>query len=61
MCLSTVRKESDPDDILMEFVSRITVKGDKVTLTDVFGATKTVTGSLTFADLEGAEVRIACS
>ena len=60
MCLSTVRRDSDPEDILMEFVSRINIDGDKITLTDVLGAQKTLTGSLTYADLEGAEIRIAC-
>ena len=61
MCLSTVRRDSDPGDILMEFVSRITIDGERITLTDVMGAQKTFTGSLTYADLEGAEIRIALS
>lgn len=60
MCLSTVRRESDPDDILMEYVSKIVINGDQITLTDLMGVKKTITGSLTYADLTGAEIHIAC-
>ena len=44
----------------MEYVSRIRVDGDRITLTDIMGAEKTVIGKLTLADLTGAVVQIDC-
>ena len=35
MCLSTVYKATEPDSIIMEYVSKIQVDGDRITLTDV--------------------------
>ena len=32
MCLSTVVKEKDPESVIMEYVSRISIDGDKITL-----------------------------
>ncbi len=61
MCLSTVVKESNPDDIIMEYVSSLTVKGDSIILTDMMGEQKIVQGTLTFADLTGALIRIDTS
>ncbi len=61
MCLSTARKVSDPDVVLMEYVSKIKIDGDQITLTDVMGAEKTITGTLEFADLTGAVVMINCA
>ena len=61
MCLSTVRKVSDPDTVLMEYVSTIKIDGDQITLTDVMGEEKTITGTLTYADLTGAVVMIDCA
>ena len=58
MCLSTVVKEKDPESVIMEYVSRISIDGDKITLTDVMGQERTVIGRLTFADLTGALVKI---
>ena len=58
MCLSTVRSTQDPDHIIMEYVSRIKVDDDRITLTDVMGEEKTVRGYLKLADLTGAVVRI---
>ena len=58
MCLSTVVKEKDPESVIMEYVSRISIDGDKITLTDVMGQERTVIGTLTFADLTGALVKI---
>ena len=60
MCLSTVYKTSSPDTVIMEYVSRIRVDGDRITLTDIMGAEKTVIGKLTLADLTGAVVQIDC-
>ena len=58
MCLSTVVKEKDPDSIIMEYVSKIRIDGDQITLTDIMGEEKTITGKLTMADLTGALVKV---
>ena len=60
MCLSTVYRSSDPDSIIMEYVSKIQVNGDQITLTDVMGDQKIIQGSLTLADLTGGMVKIDC-
>lgn len=60
MCLSTAYRTSDPDSIIMEYVSKIEVKGDQITLTDVLGDTKTIEGTLALADLTGGVVKIDC-
>ena len=60
MCLSTAYRSNDPDSVIMEYVSRIEVNGDQITLTDVLGDTKTVAGTLAMADLTGGIVKIDC-
>ncbi len=60
MCLSTVYSVQHPDEMIMEYVSKIKVDGDQITLTDVMGEDKTVTGRLVLADLTGAVVKIDC-
>lgn len=42
MCLSKVVKKSQPDCVLLEYVSKIEVNGNLITLTDVMGEQKTV-------------------
>ena len=58
MCLSTVYKATEPDSIIMEYVSKIQVDGDRITLTDVMGEEKTIQGTLVLADLTGGKVQI---
>lgn len=60
MCLSTAYKTSEPDSIIMEYVSRIEVEGNLITLTDVIGDTKTVEGTIKMVDLTGGVVKINC-
>lgn len=60
MCLSTVVKKSDPNCILLEYVSKIAVDGNRITLTDVMGEQKTVEGTIALADLTGGRVEINC-
>ena len=60
MCLSTVVKKDQPDCIFMEYVSKIEVNGNLITLTDVMGEQKTVEGTLALADLTGGKVEINC-
>ncbi|WP_034444773.1 CooT family nickel-binding protein [Butyrivibrio sp. AE2032] len=60
MCLSTAFRDSKPDEVLMEDVSKIDIDGENVTLTDLMGEKKTFKGRLTFADLTGAVIRIDC-
>ncbi len=58
MCLSTVYSVQDPDSVIMEYVSKIEVDGEKITLTDVMGDEKTLEGKLVLADLTGAVVKV---
>lgn len=58
MCLSTAVKASDPNEILMEYVSSLSIDGDTITLIDMMGEKKVIRGSLTFADLTGAVLKI---
>ena len=60
MCLSTAYKTSEPDSIIMEYVSKIEVEGNLITLTDVVGHTKTVEGTIKMVDLTGGVVKINC-
>ena len=60
MCLSTAVKNSNPDEILMEYVSSFTISGDTITLVDMMGEQKVIRGKLTFADLTGAILKIDC-
>lgn len=60
MCLSTAYKTSDPDCVIMEYISRIDVDGNKITLTDVMGDTRTIEGSIVMVDLTGGVVKINC-
>ena len=60
MCLSTAYKTDEPDNIIMEYVSKIEVDGSLITLTDVLGDTKTVEGTIKMVDLTGGVVKINC-
>ncbi len=60
MCLSTAYKTSDPDCVIMEYISRIDVDGNTITLTDVMGDIKTIEGSIVMVDLTGGVVKINC-
>lgn len=60
MCLSTAYRTSDPNSVIMEYVSGIRVDGDQIILTDVMGDTTTVEGKLVMVDLTGGVVRIDC-
>ena len=60
MCLSTAYKTSEPDSIIMEYVSKIEVEGNLITLTDVVCDTKTVEGTIKMVDLTGGVVKINC-
>ena len=60
MCLSTAYKTSEPDSIIMEYVSKIEVEGNLITLTDVIGDTKTVEGTIKMVDLTGGVLKINC-
>ena len=60
MCLSTAFRDSNPDEVLMEYVSSINIVGENITLTDLMGEKKTFKGKLTFVDLTGGVIRIDC-
>ena len=61
MCLSTVYDSSRQESVIMEYVSKILVDGEQITLTDVCGEQRTVKGSLEMVDLTGAVVKIRCA
>ena len=61
MCLSTAYSIQDPDTVIMEYISKISVDGDQIKLTDVMGEEKTVTGKVTYVDLTGAVIKIDCA
>ena len=46
MCLAAVYKAQDPETKLFEFVSRIDVDGETITLTDVMGEQKVLEGTI---------------
>ncbi|MCD8105188.1 MAG: CooT family nickel-binding protein [Lachnospiraceae bacterium] len=60
MCLATVYSKKEYR-VILEYVSKIEVDGDLITLTDVMGDTKTVEGTLAMADLTGGKVEINCA
>lgn len=60
MCLATVYNTNDADSILLQYVSRIEVDGENITLTDVMGDRKTVRGTIKMVDLTGGKVEISC-
>ena len=60
MCLATVVNINQPDSIVFQYVSKIEVNGNQITLTDVMGEQKTVEGTIAMADLTGGRVEINC-
>ena len=60
MCLATVVNINQPDSIVLQYVSKIEVTGNQITLTDVMGEQKTVEGTIAMADLTGGRVEINC-
>lgn len=61
MCLATVININQPDSIVLEYVSKIEVNGNQITLTDVMGEQKVVEGTIAMADLTGGRVEIRCN
>ena len=60
MCLAPVVNINQPDSIVLQYVSKIEVNGNQITLTDVMGEQKTVEGTIAMADLTGGRVEINC-
>lgn len=58
MCLSTAVKASNPDEILTEYVSSLSIDGGYHHPGGSHGREKIIRGSLTFADLTGAILKI---
>ena len=63
MCLSDAYeiKEDGAKAPLLNYVSGISVDGDTITLTDMMGARKVVTGKLKSVDLTGNVILIEAS
>ena len=60
MCLATVVNINQPDSIVLQYVRKIEVNGNQITLTEVMGEQKTVEGTIAMADLTGGRVEINC-
>ena len=63
MCLATVYKtegQSEAEEVVLKNVSRIYVEGGNVRLIDIMGAEIVLEGSISYADLAGSVVKIAC-
>ncbi len=54
-------KAQDPETKLFEFVSRIDVDGETITLTDVMGEQKVLEGTIVMVDLANSIVKINCT
>ena len=61
MSLAAVYKAQDPETKLFEFVSRIDVDGETITLTDVMGEQKVLEGTIVMVDLANSIVKINCT
>lgn len=62
MCLAAVYKAQDPETKLFEFVSRIDVDGETITLTDVMGEQKVLEmDTIVMVDLANSIVKINCT
>ena len=61
MCLAAVYEAQDPETKLFEFVSRIDVDGETITLTDVMGEQKVLEGTIVMVDLANSIVKINCT
>ena len=54
MCLATVyNKAQEPDSVILQYVSKLEVDGENITLIDVMGEQKTIRGSIRSVDLTG--------
>ena len=61
MRLAAVYKAQDPVTKLFEFVSRIDVDKETITLTDVMGEQKVLEGTIVMVDLANSIVKINCT
>ena len=61
MCLAAVYNAQDPETKLFEFVSRIDVDGETITLTDVMGEQKVLEGTIVMVALANSFVKINCT
>lgn len=61
MCLATVyMRTKEPDSVLLQYVSKILVDGDTVTLIDIMGEERKIKGTVKMVDLTNSEVIINC-
>lgn len=61
MCLATVYKQTEePASILLQYVSKIYVDGDQITLIDVMGEERKLQGTIKMVDLTNSKVIINC-
>jgi len=61
MCLATVFKNTEESSILLQYVSKIMVDGDIITLIDIMGEEKKIQGTIKMVDLTNSKVVINCA
>ncbi len=57
MCLATVYKEQD-NSVLFKNVAGISVEGEKITLRDILGDERILTGTIQMVDLANSVVKL---
>lgn len=60
MCLATVYKDSTESSIVLQYVSKIMVDGNTITLVDIMGEERKVEGTIKMVDLTNSKVVINC-
>ena len=59
MCLATAYKNAETkDQIICDNITKITVDGDEITLVDIIGEVRTVSGRISMVDLTKSVVII---
>ena len=60
MCLATVYKDSTESSIVLQYVSKIMVDGNTITLVDIMGEERKGEGTIKMVDLTNSKVVINC-
>jgi len=58
MCLATVYKTREPENVILQFVSKLEVEGNAIILTDIMGEQRKVQGKIQMVDLANNIVKI---
>jgi len=58
MCLATVYKTREPENVILQFVSKLEVEGNTIILTDIMGELRKVQGKIQMVDFANNIVKI---